>query len=150
MVAKSHCKVHYGDGGDEEEAELEEFYDYSSRFCSFLYMGLFRWPLFCCVSSFKHLCMLVYLTWTAYILGFSYVDEAGKQLVVSGEMANSVELGSGGSELIITTRSDEGISTKALGSREFMRYYRQKPRPSPNHMAITAAVAARFVSNPLC
>lgn len=94
--------------------------------------------------------MLVYLTWTAYILRFSYVDEAGKQLVVSGEMANSVELGSGGSELIITTRSDEGISTKALGSREFMRYYRQKPRPSPNHMAITAAVAARFVSNPLC
>lgn len=106
MVAKSHCKVHYGDGGDEEEAELEEFYDYSS----------------------------------------SYVDEAGKQLVVSGEMANSVELGSGGSELIITTRSDEGISSKALGSREFMRYYRQKPRPSPNHMAITAAVAARYKS----
>lgn len=32
MVAKSHCKVHYGDGDDEEEAELEEFYDYSSRF----------------------------------------------------------------------------------------------------------------------
>lgn len=36
MVAKSHCKVHYGDGGDEEEVELEEFYDYSSRFFSFL------------------------------------------------------------------------------------------------------------------
>lgn len=32
MVAKSHCKVHYGDGGEDEEAELEEFYDYSSRF----------------------------------------------------------------------------------------------------------------------
>ncbi|PRQ27396.1 cytoplasmic 60S subunit biogenesis factor REI1 homolog 1 [Rosa rugosa] len=106
MVAKSHCKVHYGDGGDEEEAELDEFYDYSS----------------------------------------SYVDEAGKQLVVSGETANSVELGSGGAELIITTRSDHGISSKALGSREFMRYYRQKPRPSPNHMAITAAVAARYKS----
>lgn len=93
--------------------------------------------------------MLVYLTWTACILGFSYVDEAGKQLVVSGETANSVELGSGGAELIITTRSDHGISSKALGSREFMRYYRQKPRPSPNHMAITAAVAARFVSKSL-
>ncbi|KAK9946777.1 hypothetical protein M0R45_012223 [Rubus argutus] len=81
-----------------------------------------------------------------YDYSSSYVDEAGKQLVVSGEMANSVELGSGGSELIITTRSDEGISSKALGSREFMRYYRQKPRPSPNHMAITAAVAARYKS----
>ena len=32
MVAKSHCKVHFGDDDEEEEAELEEFYDYSSRF----------------------------------------------------------------------------------------------------------------------
>lgn len=39
MVAKSHCKVHYGDGDDEEEVELEEFYDYSSRFFSFLITG---------------------------------------------------------------------------------------------------------------
>lgn len=31
MAAKSHCKVHYGDGDEEEEVELEEFYDYSSR-----------------------------------------------------------------------------------------------------------------------
>jgi len=31
MTAKSHCKVHFGDGDDDEEAELEEFYDYSSR-----------------------------------------------------------------------------------------------------------------------
>lgn len=36
MVAKSHCKVHFGDGDDEEEAELEDFYDYSSRFLVFL------------------------------------------------------------------------------------------------------------------
>jgi pre-60S factor REI1 len=32
MEAKSHCKVHYGDGDEDEEAELEDFYDYSSRF----------------------------------------------------------------------------------------------------------------------
>lgn len=32
MEAKSHCKLHYGDGDDDEDAELEEFYDYSSRF----------------------------------------------------------------------------------------------------------------------
>jgi hypothetical protein len=32
MDAKSHCKVHFGDGDDDEEGELEEFYDYSSRF----------------------------------------------------------------------------------------------------------------------
>ncbi|XP_055819938.1 cytoplasmic 60S subunit biogenesis factor REI1 homolog 1-like [Solanum dulcamara] len=90
MEAKSHCKVHYGDGGDDEEAELEEFYDYSS----------------------------------------SYVDATGKQLISSEDFNNNVQLGSGGSELIITTRTDDGLSVKAIGSREFLRYYRQKPRPT--------------------
>lgn len=107
MTAKSHCKVHFGDGDDDEEAELEEFYDYSS----------------------------------------SYVDEDGKQLVASGDMGNSVELGSGGSELFITRRSDGGVSMKTLGSREYLRYYRQKPRPSTgNNAAITAALASRYRS----
>ncbi|KAG2699901.1 hypothetical protein I3843_07G209300 [Carya illinoinensis] len=103
MVAKSHCKVHYGDGDEEEEAELDYFYDYSS----------------------------------------SYVDDDGKQLVASGDMDNTVELGIGGAELIITRRSDEGTSTKTFGSREYLRYYRQKPRPSPmNNAAIIAALAS--------
>ncbi|GMY17737.1 cytoplasmic 60S subunit biogenesis factor REI1 homolog 1 [Fagus crenata] len=107
MIAKSHCKVHFGDGDEEEEAELDEFYDYSS----------------------------------------SYVNEEGKQLIASGDMDNNVELGSGSSELIITRRSDERISTKTLGSREYLRYYRQKPRPSPvNNMAISAALASRYRS----
>lgn len=107
MVAKSHCKIHYGDGGDDEEAELEEFYDYSS----------------------------------------SYVDVDGKQLVASDDMSNDVELGNGGSELIITQRTDDKISTKALGSREYLRYYRQKPRPShANDIAISVALASRYKS----
>ncbi|KAF5461525.1 hypothetical protein F2P56_017614 [Juglans regia] len=107
MVAKSHCRVHYGDGDEEEEAELEEFYDYSS----------------------------------------SYVDGDGKQLVASSDMDNTVELGIGGAELIITRRSEKGISTKSIGSREYLRYYRQKPRPSPmNNAAITAALASRYRS----
>ncbi|KAL7170857.1 hypothetical protein ACSBR2_035678 [Camellia fascicularis] len=107
MAAKSHCKVHYGDGGDDEEAELEEFYDYSS----------------------------------------SYADTNGKQLVEANDMGNTVDLGSGGSELIITQRTDGRISTKMLGSREYLRYYRQKPRPSPtNGIAITAALASRYRS----
>ncbi|XP_019447511.1 PREDICTED: cytoplasmic 60S subunit biogenesis factor REI1 homolog 2-like isoform X1 [Lupinus angustifolius] len=105
MAAKGHCKVHYGDDDDEEEVELEEFYDYSS----------------------------------------SYVDEQGKQLVASGDAANDVELGSAGSELIITRRTDDRVSTRTFGSREFLRYYHQKPRPSPaNDVAITAALASRF------
>lgn len=99
MAAKSHCKVHYGDGGDDEEVELEEFYDYSS----------------------------------------SYMDEDGKQLVAAGETGTIVELG-GGSELIITSRTNNGTLSKTLGSREFFCYYRQKPRPSAtNHVALTLA-----------
>ena len=48
MEAKSHCKLHYGDGDDEEDAELEEFYDYSSRFL--LVSLLFLYPSFCAKS----------------------------------------------------------------------------------------------------
>ncbi|KAG8375336.1 hypothetical protein BUALT_Bualt10G0089600 [Buddleja alternifolia] len=106
MEAKGHCKVHYGDGSEDEEAELEEFYDYSS----------------------------------------SYVDTDGKQLVAANDMQNAVELGSGGSELIITSRNDSRTLTKMLGSREYLRYYRQKPRPTPANSTITAALALRYKS----
>ncbi|PIM99869.1 C2H2-type Zn-finger protein [Handroanthus impetiginosus] len=106
MEAKSHCKVHYGDGSEDEEAELEEFYDYSS----------------------------------------SYVDADGKQLVAVDDMQNAVELGRGGSELVITRRNDGATVTKMLGSREYLKYYRQKPRPSPSNSAITAALASRYKS----
>ncbi|KAH1132019.1 hypothetical protein J1N35_003397 [Gossypium stocksii] len=106
MAAKGHCKVHYGDGDEDEGAELEEFYDYSN----------------------------------------SYVDDWGKQLVAVCDKDSNVELG-GGSELIITRKSDEGIMSKTLGSREYLRYYRQSPRPSPaNNMADTAALASRYRS----
>lgn len=72
------------------------------------------------------------------------MDEQGKQLVVSTEADNNIELG-GGAELIITKKSGDRKSTRTLGSREFLRYYRQKPRPSPvNTMAISAELAARF------
>lgn len=107
MEAKNHCRVHYGDGDEEEEAELEEFYDYSS----------------------------------------SFMDETGKQLISSDDTGNSVELGSGGAELIITRRTDDGRAVRTLGSREFLRYYRQKPRPTrTNDVAISASLAARYRS----
>ena len=62
-------------------------------------------------------------------------------------MANNVELG-GGSELIITRRTDKGTSTKIFGSREYQRYYRQKPHPSPaNNVAIAVALASSCVFN---
>ncbi|URE49529.1 hypothetical protein MUK42_25421 [Musa troglodytarum] len=68
MIAKGHCKLRYGDGGDDEDSDLEDFYDYSS----------------------------------------SYVDEDGKQLVISDDMSNNVELGSGGPELIIRRKTENG------------------------------------------
>ncbi|XP_010447561.1 PREDICTED: cytoplasmic 60S subunit biogenesis factor REI1 homolog 1-like [Camelina sativa] len=106
MEAKSHCKLHYGDGDDDEDAELEEFYDYSS----------------------------------------SYVDEVGKQITVSGETDNTVEL-VGGSELVITEKSENATTSKTLGSREFMRYYRQKPPPtSQNSNQIVASISSRYKS----
>lgn len=78
------------------------------------------------------------------------MDDQGKQLILSSDTANDVEL-VGGSELIITRRSGDKKSTKTLGSREFLRYYRQKPRPSPaNYMAITAVLVARFAFLTLC
>lgn len=108
MEAKGHCKVRFGDGGDDEEVELEEFYDYSS----------------------------------------SYMDEDGKQLVaMNNDGANSVELGSGGSEIVIRSRTQNGVSSKTLGSREFLRYYKQKPRPAPaNGLAISIALASSYKS----
>jgi hypothetical protein len=36
MEAKGHCKLRFGDGGDDEDADLQNFYDYSSRFLSSL------------------------------------------------------------------------------------------------------------------
>lgn len=72
------------------------------------------------------------------------MDASGKQLVAVGDKDSTVELG-GGSELIITRKSDWVNMFKTLGSREYSRYYRQSPRPSPaNNMAITAALASRF------
>lgn len=74
------------------------------------------------------------------------MDVDGKQLIAVDDEADSIELGSAGAELVIKSKTDSGVSAKILGSREFLRYYKQKPRPAPaNDMAITMALAARFV-----
>ena len=140
MEAKSHCKVHYGDGDDDEEVELDEFYDYSSRLVQFQLHGLNYLSLKTIPIKFARLADTSNLKCSLFL--FSYVDDQGKQLVASCDASNNVEL-AGGSELIITTKSGDRSSTKTLGSREFLRYYRQKPRPSLANMAITAALASR-------
>lgn len=107
MIAKGHCKLRYGDGGDDDDGDLEDFYDYSS----------------------------------------SYLDADGKRLVAANDMANSVELGMGGSELVVTRRTDSGVLVRTFGSREFLRYYRQKPRPSPaRDVALAISLASRYRS----
>ncbi|XP_074590445.1 cytoplasmic 60S subunit biogenesis factor REI1 homolog 2-like [Curcuma longa] len=107
IISKGHCKLRYGDGGDDEDVDLEDFYDYSS----------------------------------------SYVDADGKQLMSVEDMDNSVELGSGGVELIIKHKTETGVLVRTLGSREFLRYYRQKPRPSPTReIAMAVSLATRYRS----
>jgi pre-60S factor REI1 len=77
----------------------------------------------------------------------SYVDVEGKQLVAAGDMDNIVELGGGGSELVITNKSEKGTRVTTLGSREFIRYYRQKPRPSvAADRALALSLASRSES----
>ncbi|CAN6200665.1 unnamed protein product [Urochloa humidicola] len=106
MDAKGHCKLRYGDGGDDEDADLEDFYDYSS----------------------------------------SYVDE-GKQLIAVADANNNIELGIGGSELVITNKTGKGTCVRTLGSREFIRYYRQKPRPSAvTNCALALSLASSYKS----
>lgn len=96
---------------------------------------------------YSKLCSLyILLLLLRLLFGRSFVDERGKQLISSDDTGNSVELGSGGSELIITRRNNDGRSVRTLGSREFLRYYRQKLRPTrTNDVAISAALAARYV-----
>ncbi|XXG51598.1 hypothetical protein AAC387_Pa03g0131 [Persea americana] len=109
IIAKGHCKLrygdlYYGDRADDEEGELEDFYDYSS----------------------------------------SYMDSDGKQLLALNDTNRTIELGSG-SELVITTKTACGISIKTLGSREFLRYYRQKPRPSRDrNIALIFSLVSRY------
>jgi len=65
-------------------------------------------------------------------------------LVAAGDVNNNIELGIGGSELVITNKTGKGTHVRALGSREFTRYYRQKPRPSAvTKCALALSLASR-------
>ncbi|MCO5571468.1 hypothetical protein L7F22_025208 [Adiantum nelumboides] len=103
MLSKSHCKLHYGDEGVEEE--LEDFYDFSS----------------------------------------SFATEGGSQMVVAETVP--ISLSSGGSELIIRHDTSSKHSIKIIGSREFARYYKQRPRPSDNRDGVLVnSLVARYRS----
>eukprot|EP00250_Pteridium_aquilinum_P004005 c14259_g1_i1 orf=498-1742(-) len=104
MVSKSHCKLRYGDEGQEEE--LENFYDFTS----------------------------------------SYLPEEDAQLVsIEEPTAVPVLLSAGGAELIIKHDSGKKQCAKTIGSREFLRYYKQKPRPSDMHDgALVNALVTRY------
>lgn len=56
-----------------------------------------------------------------------------KQMVAvngDGDAEISVEFGFGGFELILKSITDDGVSVKILGCRQFSRYYKQHPRPA--------------------
>lgn len=82
-----------------------------------------------------------------YVSICSYMDEDGKQLIMADDASSLIELGSG-SELVITRKTENGQSTKTLGSREFLRYYRQKPRPSTERdLAVAISLTSRYTIN---
>ena len=65
-------------------------------------------------------------------------------MVATGDVNNNIELGIGGSELVITNKTGKGTRVRALGSREFTRYYRQKPQPSAvTKCALALSLASR-------
>lgn len=73
------------------------------------------------------------------------MDSDGKQLVALDDTNRTIELSSA-SELVITRKTDKGISIKSLGSREFLHYYRQKLRPSRDRdIALAISLASRFL-----
>jgi pre-60S factor REI1 len=66
-------------------------------------------------------------------------------LIAADDANNNFELGSGGSELVITNKNEKGTRVRTLGSREFIRYYRQKPRPSvATDRALALSLASRY------
>ncbi|XP_078438915.1 zinc finger protein 622 [Wolffia australiana] len=80
-----------------------------------------------------------------YDYSSSYENENGNQIVVADEANQNIELGYGGSELIITQRSENRVLVKTFGSREFLRYYRQKPRPSASgNVPLHVSLALRY------
>ncbi|KAK9691921.1 hypothetical protein RND81_09G228900 [Saponaria officinalis] len=78
-----------------------------------------------------------------YDYSSSYMDNDGKVLVAkTDDGEDCVELGCGGCELILKRRTESGVCATTLGSREFLRYYKQNPRPTPaNALAISIAKA---------
>jgi pre-60S factor REI1 len=73
------------------------------------------------------------------------MEEGDSQIIsVDSMVASPVTIGSGSSELIIRHDSEKKQSIKILGSREFARYYKQRPRPSEGRDSILVnALVAR-------
>lgn len=68
-------------------------------------------------------------------------------MVAAADGNCGIELGIGGSELVITNKSGKGTRVRSLGSREFIRYYRQKPRPSSTTArALALSMPSRYVN----
>ena len=59
-------------------------------------------------------------------------------------MGAPVTLSAGGAELIIKGGSEKPHQVKAVGCREFLRYYKQRPKPSDiNRGVLVNALVSR-------
>lgn len=76
----------------------------------------------------------------------SYLPEEDAQLVSAEEpTAIPVSLTTGGAELLIKHDTGKKQCVKTIGSREFLKYYKQKPRPSEMHDgALVNALVTRY------
>ncbi|KAH6559635.1 hypothetical protein KP509_1Z001300 [Ceratopteris richardii] len=78
-----------------------------------------------------------------YDFSSSYTSEEGFEMMVAE--VPPIELSTVGSELIIRQEAPEKHSVKIIGSREFARYYKQRPRPSDSRDAVLVnSIVARY------
>lgn len=80
-----------------------------------------------------------------YDFSSSYAKEEGSEMVLTDSAP--VLLSSGGTELIVRHDTEKKRSLKIIGSREFARYYKQRPPPSDKRDGILVnSLVARYRS----
>eukprot|EP00253_Pinus_taeda_P015365 PITA_15365 len=73
-----------------------------------------------------------------------HLDQFYETQIMAAQKEVEFELGLGGTELVIKRKSEDGTtseSNKILGSRQFLRYYHQKPRPTADRDHVISAAA---------
>ncbi|KAJ7546314.1 hypothetical protein O6H91_08G035400 [Diphasiastrum complanatum] len=81
-----------------------------------------------------------------YDFSSSFGQADGSQVMAIDHLKAPIDFGTGGFELIVKGGSEDGI-VKTIGTREFSRYYRQRPKPADLRDGILVnALVARYRS----